>query len=82
MAPKNIVLKSINIEDESRCVDIFIRHDGTFGFEEFRRDIEDARGWFPVGFYGDQVFDSEQLALDEAVTAIVWLKTEMLDGDR
>jgi len=27
-----------------RCVDVFARPDGTFGFEEFRRDPEDM-GW-------------------------------------
>ncbi|HEY2564091.1 MAG TPA: hypothetical protein VGI44_10300, partial [Acidimicrobiales bacterium] len=30
-----------------RCVDIFSRPDGTFGFEEFRRDPEDMGGMDP-----------------------------------
>lgn len=63
MADKNTVLKSINLPGESRCVDIFIRPDGTVGFEEFRRDFEDIRGWFPAGGFCRQVFDCEDSAL-------------------
>ncbi len=77
MQLKNRVLKSINNEDESRCVDIFLRGDNTFGFEEFRRDFEDNRGWFPIGFFGDLVFDSEIRALDAARTKVSWLVTAM-----
>ncbi len=73
MADKNVVLKSINIQGGGRCVDIFRRPDGTFGFEEFRRDSEDNRGWFPVGSFGNQVFDSEDDARREAQTRISWL---------
>ena len=46
MAHENKVMKSINAHDSSICVDIFRRPDGTFGFEEYRRDLEDAMGWF------------------------------------
>jgi len=79
MAAKNIVLQSINFPDEGRCVDIFRRLDGTCGFEEFRRDIEDERGWFPIGFFGEKVFDSEEAALREARTKVPWLD-EVLKG--
>lgn len=58
---------------ESRCVDVFRRPDGSFGFEEYRRDSEDARGWFPVGFFGTQVFDSAEAALAEARRQVSWL---------
>ena len=73
MAEKPIVLKSINIEDGSRCVDLFERPDGTYGFEEFRRDHEDRRGWFPIGFYADLVFLSEEAALHQARSKVTWL---------
>jgi hypothetical protein len=79
MAAKNIVLQSINFPDEGRCVDIFRRLDGTCGFEEFRRDIEDERGWFPIGFFGEKVFDSEEAALREARATVPWLD-EVLGG--
>ena len=73
-------MKSINIGDEGRCVDIFMRPDGTFGFEEFRRDIEDDRGWYPIGFFGDQVFESEDEALCEARSKVAWLDDAMNGG--
>ena len=42
MAAKNVLRQSIYFPDEGRCVDIFRRPDGACGFEEFRRDIEEA----------------------------------------
>lgn len=80
MADKNRVLKSINLQGESRCVDIFLRPDGTFGFEEFRRDSEDNRGWFPIGFFGDRVFENEDDALLEAQSKVSWLNDAMKGG--
>ncbi len=73
MIHKNRVLQSINIDDQNRCVDIFLRPDNTFGFEEFRRDIEDNQGWFPIGFFEDLEFHSEKQALDEALLKVSWL---------
>ncbi len=73
MAPKNRVMKSINIEDQSRCVDIFQRPDNTFGFEEYRRDIEDNQGWFAIGFFDELVFDSEARAHEAALLKVSWL---------
>ena len=77
MRTKNLVVKSINAAGEDRCVDLFRRPDGTFGFEEYRRDIEDQRGWFAIGFYGDQVFDTEAVALTAALAAVSWLGEAM-----
>ncbi len=73
-AEKNRVLRSIETPDGGRCVDFFIRPDGSFGFEEYRRDTEDARGWFPIGFHAEKVFSSEDEAEDKALTAVSWLK--------
>lgn len=70
---KNVVLQSINSSDGGRCVDVFRRPDGTFGFEEFRRDAEDGRGWFPIGGYGDRAFRSEDAAFGAARAAVAWL---------
>jgi len=42
--PKNLVLRSIEILDGGRCVDIFERPDSIFGFDEYRRDSENSRG--------------------------------------
>ncbi|HEX4529751.1 MAG TPA: hypothetical protein VIA11_10040 [Acidimicrobiia bacterium] len=56
-----------------RCVDIFSRPDGTFGFEEFRRDPEDMGAWTPVASYSERVFPSEVDALAAACDAVPWL---------
>jgi hypothetical protein len=37
------VLVSLENSAGDRCVDIFARDDGTFGFEEYRKDPEDER---------------------------------------
>jgi len=80
MTRKNRVVKSINNEDENRCVDIFLRSDATFGFEEYRRECEDNRGWFAVGFFASKVFSSEKQALDAALLRVPWLKDAMTAG--
>jgi hypothetical protein len=73
MAHANTVLRSINDQGADRCVDLFRRPDGSVGFEEFRRDVEDARGWFPIGGHSHRVFATEAQALAAARTAVAWL---------
>ena len=73
LAHVNKVMKSINGHDDSICVDIFLRPDGSYGFEEYRRDVEDARGWFPTGNYSAMMFQSEDQALNSAKKHIAWL---------
>ena len=41
-AQKKLVLSSIETPDGGRCVDLFRTPDGSFGFEEYRRDAEDS----------------------------------------
>jgi hypothetical protein len=74
MAHVNKVLRSINDQGADRCVDIFRRPDGTVGFEEFRRDVEDARGWFPIGGHSDRVFAGDAEALAAALIDVAWLR--------
>ena len=74
MAHENKVTRSINAPDGGRCVDIFRRPDNTFGFEEFRRDVEDPRGWFPIGGHGDRSFTTAEDAFLKALAAVAWLK--------
>jgi hypothetical protein len=62
-----------------RCVDIFLRPDGTFGFEEFRRDPEDRGAWTPVAYFSGQDYDTEAEALAAARTRVPWLG-DVLDG--
>lgn len=72
MAHENKVLRSVNTADGGRCVDIFRRPDGTFGFEEFRRDVEDPSGWFPTGGHMGKSFDTEHDAFDQARVSVCW----------
>jgi hypothetical protein len=73
MAQKNLVLRSIETPDGSRCVDLFRRPDGTFGFEVYPRDSEDGSGWFAIGYYGGHVYESREAALAEALREEPWL---------
>ena len=73
MTEKNRVLRSFETPDGQHCVDLFIRVDGTFGFENFRRDPEDASGWFAVGYFGERIFSDESQAMSEAKRVVPWL---------
>ena len=57
----------------NRCVDIFQRPDGTFGFEEYRRDPECVSGWFVTGHYGDEKFEGREAAIAAARERVIWL---------
>ncbi len=75
MSPsKNLVVLSVNMPGDLVCVDVFERPDGSFGFEEFRRDPEDGRGWFPVGYHSHQSFDTLEAAKGAAASVVGWLK--------
>ena len=67
------VFDSIENGEHDRCVDLFGRPDGSFGFEEFRRDVEDAGGWTPVAYYSGRSFGSKDDAWAAAVKAVAWL---------
>lgn len=71
--PSWIVLDSIENPEHDRCVDIFARPDGSFGFEEFRRDVEDAGAWTPVSYFSVLRQASRPEARAAAASAIPWL---------
>lgn len=73
MAHVNKVCRSIDAEGGMICVDIFMRPDGTFGFDEYRREAEDTRGWFGIGHHAGRVFATEAAALDAARRSVAWL---------
>ena len=76
----NRVLRSINNAEATLCVDIFSRPDASFGYEAYRRDVEDPRGWFAIGGFQDKVYRSETQALQAARSSVAWLAGE-LDGE-
>jgi hypothetical protein len=68
-----VVLASIENFEHDRCVDLFSRPDGTYGFEEFRRDPEDAGEWTPVQYYAGTRYGSKEEAWAAAKRAVAWL---------
>ena len=68
-----LVFDSIEDEGHERCVDLFSRPDGSFGFEEFRRDVEDQGGWMPVQHYSGIAYPDREAALSAASRAVRWL---------
>jgi hypothetical protein len=68
-----VVFDSIENDQHDRCVDLFRRSDGSFGFEEFRRDVEDAGAWTPVAYHSGATYATKDAALSAAVKAVAWL---------
>ena len=73
MGHVNKVLRSVNLPGEAVCLDLFQRPDGTFGFDVFRRDPEDGRGWYVIGHFDHFEFDSYEVALEAACFHVRWL---------
>lgn len=72
MAHKNKLIHSVNAPDEVLCMDVFRRPDGSYGFDEFRRDPEDNRGWYGIGHHGSLRFATEEEARAKAKETINW----------
>jgi hypothetical protein len=69
----NKVLASFEHTDRTHCVDVFVRDDGSFGFEEFRGESDGAARWQSLGKYGTLVFASGEAALAAAKAHVAWL---------
>jgi hypothetical protein len=67
------VLASHQTDEANRCVDIFSRPNGTFGFEEFRRDPEDMGAWTPISHFSGHEYRTELDAISAARHAVSWL---------
>ena len=67
------ILASYETFEHNRCVDVFARPDGTYGFEEFRRDPEDMGVWYDVSYFAEKVFDTQQAAERAARQTVHWL---------
>ena len=72
------VVASPSTPNVDRCVDIFVRPDGTFGFEEFRRDPEDMGVWTPIAYFSGREYKTEHEAVEAARESVRWLG-EVLD---
>jgi hypothetical protein len=69
------VLASLENPYGDYCVDIFVRANGSFGFEEYRRDPEEGR-WRCLHRYSGQVFGSQEEAIAQAKAHVPWLRIE------
>jgi hypothetical protein len=67
------VFVSVENSEHDRCVDIFSRPDGSYGFEEFRRDIEDGGQWTPVKHHSGVAYVSSAETLETAERSLPWL---------
>ncbi|MDE3044229.1 MAG: hypothetical protein KGJ10_05320 [Acidobacteriota bacterium] len=67
------VRESLENAEGNRCVDLFERSDGTFGFEEFRRDPEDRGVWTPLTYYSTRTYANLAEARRGASDAVGWL---------
>ena len=68
------LLVSLNEPEGTLCIDVFLRADQTFGFELFRRDVEDGGAWQCLHRFGRRSFESGQQALDAARAGMPWLE--------
>jgi hypothetical protein len=73
------VIASPSTPSIDRCVDIFVRPDGSYGFEEFRRDAEDMGAWTPVAYFSGREYRSEDEVVAAARECVRWL-AEVLDS--
>jgi hypothetical protein len=67
------VFASVENAEHDRCADFFLRPDRTYGFEEFRRDVEDAGEWTPMQYYSASEFETVAAAYEAAERSIRWL---------
>ena len=74
---RKTVIWSVEAPGGQVCVDLFWRGDGTYGFEEYRRDPEDGRGWYPVGGHADDIYPDRTSAERAALRAVDWLGAAM-----
>lgn len=72
MAHENTVIHSVNLHGDANCVDVFKRPDGSYGFDQFRRDPEDGGSWCSTGHFGGQRFLSSAEAIEAAITQVGW----------
>lgn len=70
------VVDSINSPEGDHCVDVFLRDDGSYGFEEYRRDVEDLKGWYSLRRHAGEVFATQQEALARARVRVAWMAAD------
>jgi hypothetical protein len=67
------VLNSVHNDTVDRCVDIFRRTDGSFGYREFRLDPEDQGRWSLTAAHDRGVHGTYAEAIAAALGQVAWL---------
>jgi hypothetical protein len=66
------LIASFENREKDRCVDVFVRADGGYGYEEWRREPEDPGRWFRVSYFGGAVFAAPEQAIADARLKVAW----------
>jgi hypothetical protein len=74
MAKNYRVINSFENQQRNKCVDIIQVEDGTFRFQEWRRDCEDLHGWFLLQDSLPIAYNTEEKAVSSATKTIIWLR--------
>ena len=69
-----VVINSINNDNNNLCVDFFIRNNKNFGYQEYIKDPENISEWYRIGNYDYKVFLNKDDAYHDAKKTIVWFK--------
>ena len=69
-----VVINSINNDNNNLCIDFFFRKNKTFGYQEYRKDPENISEWYRIGNYDYKVFSNKDDAYHDAKKTIVWFK--------
>lgn len=72
-----IVVTSLEDFDGFRCVDVLQRADGTFFFNEYRRDPEDSGRWTLISDHSSRRYSTKDEALAGAESALAWFALVM-----
>ena len=70
---EQVVIQSINNDESNLCIDFFTRNNGTFGYEEYRKDPENTSDWYKIGYFTYKIFSSKDEAYNDALKTISWL---------
>jgi hypothetical protein len=70
------VVDTVHNLDADRCVKIIKQPDGTFGFQEYRREPEDAGRWTLVSEGSRGAHATELKALAAAEDNVAWLRDQ------
>ena len=68
----NDLVKRIESDSGDKAVEIFIRSDGTYGFEAFKY-VQPEMAWIPVGPGTVCIVDSAEAAETEARERLAWM---------